>query len=498
MVACGVPPTDAPAAPRALQRERVIVLIAALALVVFRTLAYLIFDTLHFNSDQAIVGLMAKHLSEGRALPLFFYGQPYMLAVEAWAMVPFFWLAGPTVAALRASMLAWNLAAAALLVTGLERWGGLRPRHALVASLFFVLAPPAVAVRLIEAQGGIIEPFVYVMLLWALRDRPAWFGLVLGVGFLNREFTLYAVPVIAAAQIAARRPARALALSWLVTAVVFVAVWESIEALKPFADLAGPGTRAALAGDFTVSQIDNLLARPHGRVAELPARLVTAGREVLAWTIGARLTDMPSPAGERPWLGWILGAAGVAAAARLGLLSRQRHAPPAAFAWYLLGVGLVAIAGFAAAGQPLEGHTRYAVLAAFAPAGFAGVCLALEPRAAVRTAVAAVVVAWASIAALDHGRLFAGYRASPPAAHERELADGLVARGIAVAEASYWRAYEVTFLARERVKVASTEVVRIEEYQRLAASARGLVAISDAPCPGGERVAIYYLCRHDP
>jgi hypothetical protein len=126
------------------------------------------------------------------------------------------------------------------------------------------------------------------------------------------------------------------------------------------------------------------------------------------------------------------------------------------------------------------------------------VCLALEPRAAIRTALTLVVVGWASIAALDHGRVLVAYASAPPPAYERQLADGLVARGIAVAEAPYWRAYEVTFLARERVKVASTDVVRIEEYQRLAASARGIVTIGDAPCPGGERVAIYYLCRPGP
>ena len=44
-----------------------------------------------FDSDQAIVGLMAKHLSEMRALPIFFYGQHYMLAVEAWLAAPLFY-----------------------------------------------------------------------------------------------------------------------------------------------------------------------------------------------------------------------------------------------------------------------------------------------------------------------------------------------------------------------------------------------------------------------
>src|SRR5262245_35744380 len=80
----------------------------ATAIIVFRSLAYLFFEQLAFNSDQAIVGLMAKHLSEGRAFPLFFYGQTYMLGVESWAAAPVFLVAGPTVRALRLSLLAWN------------------------------------------------------------------------------------------------------------------------------------------------------------------------------------------------------------------------------------------------------------------------------------------------------------------------------------------------------------------------------------------------------
>ena len=67
-----------------------IVLGVAAALVLLRALVYLLFEQVGFDSDQAIIGLMAKHLGEGRAFPLFLYGQTYMLAVEAWTAVPFF------------------------------------------------------------------------------------------------------------------------------------------------------------------------------------------------------------------------------------------------------------------------------------------------------------------------------------------------------------------------------------------------------------------------
>ena len=66
-----------------------------------------------------------------RAVPLFMYGQSYILAVEAWMAAPLFLLAGPSIAALKLPLLAVNLATALLLVHLLERDGGLRPVYAL-------------------------------------------------------------------------------------------------------------------------------------------------------------------------------------------------------------------------------------------------------------------------------------------------------------------------------------------------------------------------------
>src|SRR5688572_10275237 len=161
--------------------ELAAVLLVATALVVSRSLVYAIYEHAHFDSDQAIVGLMAKHLSEGRAFPLFFYGQGYMLGVEAWLAAPWMWLFGPTPAALKASLVATNIVCAALIVVALERGAGLRPLVGLAAALFFALPPVALSRLLVESQGGNLEPFLYVSLLWLLRARPIWFGVVLGI-----------------------------------------------------------------------------------------------------------------------------------------------------------------------------------------------------------------------------------------------------------------------------------------------------------------------------
>src|SRR5688572_19124696 len=155
--------------------ELAAVLLVATALVICRSLVYAIYEHADFDSDQAIVGLMAKHLSEGRALPLFFYGQTFMLGVEAWLMVPVFWLMGPTVAALKTSLILTNLALVWLTLFGLVRWGGLRPALALVPVLFLAFAPPLTTAYLVNAQGGNIEPLLYAALLWWLRRRPFWF-----------------------------------------------------------------------------------------------------------------------------------------------------------------------------------------------------------------------------------------------------------------------------------------------------------------------------------
>jgi hypothetical protein len=47
---------------------------ALIAAVLFRSAIFVFWERAHFDSDQAVMGLMAKHLAEGRALPVFFTG----------------------------------------------------------------------------------------------------------------------------------------------------------------------------------------------------------------------------------------------------------------------------------------------------------------------------------------------------------------------------------------------------------------------------------------
>src|SRR6476620_1317226 len=177
----------------------VVVLLAALAL---RSAFFLRFDESYFDADQAIVGLMAKHLAEGRTVPLFFYGQRYLLAVEAWVMAPVFVVLGPTVFALRLTMVLLNVALLAAAWWTLVRDARLGPWWAVLVLLPLACAPFITAAHLVEAQGGNVEMLVWVVVAWWLRRRPLALGVGMAIAFLQREFTAYALVALAALDLA--------------------------------------------------------------------------------------------------------------------------------------------------------------------------------------------------------------------------------------------------------------------------------------------------------
>src|SRR4051812_8387761 len=85
------------------------IMIGLAALVVARSSVFVFWPASQFDSDQAVIGLMAKHLSELRAFPVFLYGQPYLLGVEAWLAAPFMAVFGATVTALKLPLLVLNV-----------------------------------------------------------------------------------------------------------------------------------------------------------------------------------------------------------------------------------------------------------------------------------------------------------------------------------------------------------------------------------------------------
>src|SRR5215831_18339546 len=143
------------------------ILAGLVLLTIARSAVFVFAGPSHFDADQAVTGLMAKHLSELRAFPVFWYGQTYMLGVEAWLAAPVMAILGPTITALKLPLLAINVAIVALLFHSLTE-DGVDTWAAGFVTLFFALAPPITAAHYLTANGGNVEPCLYILLLWRL------------------------------------------------------------------------------------------------------------------------------------------------------------------------------------------------------------------------------------------------------------------------------------------------------------------------------------------
>jgi hypothetical protein len=496
-------------------RGLVLAFIAAAALVFARSFVYLAYEQSFFDSDQAIFGLMAKHLIEGRAFPLYCYGQTYMLAVDAWVAAPFFLLLGPSVMSWHLSLVVLNLATVILLIAILYR-SGLTPGFALLATLVLAFTPPLTAASLIEGAAG-IGPVLCVPILWLLRRRPLWFGLVLAIGSLSRPFTAYVVPVLLVQQAWDRSLWRRDQFRfWLVAAVVAAATVQTVKALEPYSDLMGPGTRGELIGGYGGSQVGTVADRIEFIPSELPVRVETMIADDLPGLFGLKPIESGIARQGHAWALWpVVVACGIGlVAAMLAAMRRRASATsatpragarrtgvgttsgPLAFPMFLLGVGLLAVLVYIITRPPDLVVHRYLLLSLYVPIGVVSLIFAAPTARWVHGIVAVAVVIAGVGSGIDHWQQVERYWGGRQPNDLRVLADELVRRHIRVAMAGYWRAYKITFLTDEQVKVASSDVVRISEYQRLAdAEGPNLITIQDEPCAGGEHVSAWYLCK---
>ena len=96
---------------------------------------------------------------------------------------------------------------------------------------------------MVQAQGGTIEPLFYALLLWLLRRRAVAFGLLFAFGFLQREFTLFAVLAIVGSRLDGRTLLAARAAHWLVVWLVFIGAQQGVSLLRHTASMFGPARR---------------------------------------------------------------------------------------------------------------------------------------------------------------------------------------------------------------------------------------------------------------
>jgi len=113
------------------------------------------------------------------------------------------------------------------------------------------------SMELMFALGASIEPFLYVLCLWALRNRPAGFGAMACFGILHREFTVFALPAFAIAgwrEWRTWRPA-----GFAKAAGAFAGVWMVVAVLKRNVNIYGPGGGTYASGSLLL-QVETILA----------------------------------------------------------------------------------------------------------------------------------------------------------------------------------------------------------------------------------------------
>lgn len=487
--------------PRSLwaSRERWVATAIVFAFILLRSAIFVFWERAHFDSDQAITGLMGKHLAEGRALPIFYYGQSYMLAVEAWLAAPLFLVFGTSVATLKLPILAINLAVGWLLLRALVREVGLRPLLAVVPTLFFALPSPGTAARLVEANGGNVEPFLYALLMWTLRERPLVCGIVFGFGFLHREFTLYAFVALMAIEAVARRQGVVKRLG--LTLVSGAAVWAFVQWIKRYSSGAGPGTTLAdvYRSSDNITELANRLCVDPATAANGFYKLATEHWPVLFGTLPEPVRDfgvVTAVSQGMPWSAGLLVALMVVAAVAIVIGRRVRGLE---FCAFLVLTALLSITGYVVGrcGAIDFYYLRYELLSLTGATGLGAWLLATEAPQPVKRAWLALAIVWFSLVAVPHVQLWNEYLRRAPEDVRRALIAELDARGVRYASSRYWVAYALTFLTDERIIVKSSDFIRIQEYQRIVdAHANEVLRIEREPCAGGEEVMPrVYFCR---
>ncbi|MEE8385734.1 MAG: hypothetical protein V3S01_07440, partial [Dehalococcoidia bacterium] len=162
------------------------------------------------HSDEAIVGLMAQDIAEGRRLPLYFYGQRYMGTLEAYAIAAVSPLFDDPIHALRFGPACFFALLVAVQYLMLTRWFG--RRGGLMGAVALLAAAPMLTQWSISARGGYIEIILWgSALIWAYsewfvepfptRRRQAHrflFGALLGSGWwINPSILMFVLPIAA-------------------------------------------------------------------------------------------------------------------------------------------------------------------------------------------------------------------------------------------------------------------------------------------------------------
>ena len=404
------------------------------------------------NSDEATMGLAALHIAEGRAFPVFFYGQAYMGTLEAYLAAPLIWLFGPSTLVLRLPLLALYVAFAAgmFLFTRLVFTPGL----AVFVTAFLAFGSDRTIKNQLIALGGYpeISPIAVWLLLLSVglaRGRIAarpWAYAVWGllVGVLVWDSWLIAPYVLAAAVIVAKVAPR----SWRDRAWVAAG----------FVAGAAPLIAHHLTSPLSENAVSAFL-RVSGDHGDVPAAARLYGGTVLGIPLGAGMCDP----GACAWWQLLWGPAFLlllAVAAVLAVRRWRRGVPEQPVRLALLGAAALTLLSYTVSGSagaaPMESARYLSAVLISLPA-------VLEPLWAAATgrrragalparAALAGTLALAAAATVALVAFVPGYRRLET--ERQALVDALLARDADRVFTNYWTCDLIAFASHERIRCA--------------------------------------------
>ncbi len=181
----------------------VVVLLMCLALIL--RLDFMRAGGFVIDADEAIVGLMGKHILEGREIPTFYYGQHYMGSLEGILASVTFRLFGVSSFTLQLVPLCFSIALVYVVYLLGRSVGGVTVGR--VAALLCAVPPSPLVVWSFKARGGFIELIVIGALTFLFTVRwlrkpstnltyPVLIWTLLGLGWwVNNQIVYFLVPV---------------------------------------------------------------------------------------------------------------------------------------------------------------------------------------------------------------------------------------------------------------------------------------------------------------
>ncbi len=463
---------DAPYQTGSVKTQQILLFFLICFFVIFRSAPFVLFPDLHFDADQAINGLMAKHIADGSAFPLFFYGQKYMMAFEAWLAAPFMKILGPSVAALKLSLLLQGVVSVLLVYFFLKKDTTLRAPYALLSVSFLAIPSVVTSSRLMEAQGGNIEAILFVLLIWLLRNKIILFGLTAALGYMTREFVLYGIVSVVLIDMLEKR--YAVPSYWrrrIFDAAVFVTVIFLAHRLAP---LLSENYMGFGSPDLKFRKPLEVIKNGYWLAKELLPTLYGLKVNLLRHynIIAGKTTGSVA-------VYFLSVAVGLAFCVRgLQLFAQAKNKTIAAalsftrkneFCLYLISIGTMALGVyiFFEKGVFSRMIIRYVLLALLLPTGILGIYFRYETLRILRCVVFGGVFLLLVMRCVNHALLYRNCLTEAPKNAYRQTAEFLAEREIGTGRASYWISYHVSFLAKEKVRLTNFEAVRIRGYHRL-------------------------------